>query len=250
MDGARISADVVRATRPTPRGPWVASSARLRARVSISSSTGLARRPSDDDIELAGLTGASLQTVPSVRQSRVWWQTRRRTPGWTALRRRRPCHLRLPPFRLAALGRAVAPGRDRGSRGQDARALEAFAYRYREGTPAAERFLVHRTVFPRDFLADFRSVRSVGRIELTRLDLGGPPSGRGRYAREGAQSRPRAVPADACACAAGCLAWGDRVLSVSSRQDHPLRPRTFVAGPPRVAGGEEGSRGFPTRCAR
>ena len=67
---------------------------------------------------------------------------------------------------LAAIGEA----RDKG-----ARALEAFSYRYREGTPAAERFLVHRTVFPRDFLADFgfRTVRSVGRIELTRLELGG-----------------------------------------------------------------------------
>jgi hypothetical protein len=34
---------------------------------------------------------------------------------------------------------------------------------------------VHRTVFPRDFLADFgfTTVRSSGRIELTRLDLGG-----------------------------------------------------------------------------
>jgi hypothetical protein len=67
---------------------------------------------------------------------------------------------------LAAIGEA----RDKG-----ARALEAFGYRYREGTPAAERFLVHRTVFPRDFLADFgfRTIRSVGRIELARLDLGG-----------------------------------------------------------------------------
>ena len=67
---------------------------------------------------------------------------------------------------LAAIGEA----RDKG-----ARALEAFAYRYREGTPAHERFLVHRTVFPRDFLADFgfRTLRSVGRIELARLDLGG-----------------------------------------------------------------------------
>jgi hypothetical protein len=67
---------------------------------------------------------------------------------------------------LAAIGEA----RDKG-----ARALEAFAYRYREGTPSGERFLVHRTVFPRDFLADFgfRTVRSVGRIELARLDLGG-----------------------------------------------------------------------------
>jgi len=34
---------------------------------------------------------------------------------------------------------------------------------------------VHRTVFPGDFLADFgfRTVRSAGRIELARLDLGG-----------------------------------------------------------------------------
>ena len=67
---------------------------------------------------------------------------------------------------LAAIGEA----RDKG-----ARALEAFAYRYREGTPSSERFLVHRTVFPRDFLADFgfRTVRTAGRIELARLDLGG-----------------------------------------------------------------------------
>jgi hypothetical protein len=67
---------------------------------------------------------------------------------------------------LAAIGEA----RDKG-----ARALEAFAYRYREGTDTSERFLVHRTVFPRDFLADFgfRTVRSVGRIELARLEFGG-----------------------------------------------------------------------------
>jgi hypothetical protein len=67
---------------------------------------------------------------------------------------------------LAAIGEA----RDKG-----ARALEAFSYRYREGTLPSERFLVHRTVFPRDFLADFgfRTVRSVGRIELARLELGG-----------------------------------------------------------------------------
>jgi hypothetical protein len=67
---------------------------------------------------------------------------------------------------LAAIGEA----RDKG-----ARALETFAYRYREGTPPAERFLVHRTVFPADFLADFgfHTVRSVGRIELARLELGG-----------------------------------------------------------------------------
>lgn len=67
---------------------------------------------------------------------------------------------------LAAIGEA----RDKG-----ARALEAFGYRYREGTPAPQRFLEHRTVFPRDFLADFgfRTVRAAGRIELARLELGG-----------------------------------------------------------------------------
>ena len=67
---------------------------------------------------------------------------------------------------LAAIGET----RDKG-----VRALETFAYRYREGTPSAERFLVHRTIFPRDFLADFgfQTVRSAGRIELVRLDLGG-----------------------------------------------------------------------------
>jgi hypothetical protein len=67
---------------------------------------------------------------------------------------------------LAAIGEA----RDKG-----ARALEAFAYRYPEGESTYERFLVHRTVFPRDFLADFgfRTVRVQGRVELARLELGG-----------------------------------------------------------------------------
>ena len=60
---------------------------------------------------------------------------------------------------LAAIGEA----RDKG-----AKALEAFAYRYPEGESTYERFLVHRTVFPRDFLADFGflTVRSAGRVEL------------------------------------------------------------------------------------
>jgi hypothetical protein len=67
---------------------------------------------------------------------------------------------------LAAIGDA----RDRG-----ARALEAFAYRYPEGESNYERFLVHRTVFPSDFLGDFgfRTVRTQGRVELARLELGG-----------------------------------------------------------------------------
>jgi hypothetical protein len=67
---------------------------------------------------------------------------------------------------LAAIGEA----KDRG-----AAALEAFAYRYREGETDYERFLVHRTVFPRDFLSDFgfRTVRASGQVELARLELGG-----------------------------------------------------------------------------
>ena len=67
---------------------------------------------------------------------------------------------------LAAIGEA----RDKG-----ARAVEAFAYRYPEGESAYERFEVHKTIFPRDFLADFGflTVRAVGRVELVRLELGG-----------------------------------------------------------------------------
>jgi hypothetical protein len=67
---------------------------------------------------------------------------------------------------LAAIGEA----RDRGAKG-----LEAFSYRYPEGESSHERFRVHRTVFPQDFLADFGflPVRSAGRISLSRLELGG-----------------------------------------------------------------------------
>ena len=67
---------------------------------------------------------------------------------------------------LAAIGEA----RDKG-----AGALETFGYRYAEGESAYERFLVHRTIFPRDFLADFGflTVRTAGRVELCRLEFGG-----------------------------------------------------------------------------
>jgi hypothetical protein len=67
---------------------------------------------------------------------------------------------------LAAIGDA---------RGKRAKALETFAYDYPEGESAEERFLVHRTVFPRDFLSDFgfETVRALGRVELVRLELGG-----------------------------------------------------------------------------
>jgi hypothetical protein len=67
---------------------------------------------------------------------------------------------------LAAIGEA----RDRGFRG-----LEAFSYRYSEGESSYERFRVHRTVFPQDFLADFgfNVLRAAGRVSLSRLELRG-----------------------------------------------------------------------------
>jgi hypothetical protein len=65
---------------------------------------------------------------------------------------------------------AIGDARDRGEK-----ALEAFAYRYPEAESAYERFMVHKTIFPRDFLSDFgfTTVRSIGRVELARLELGG-----------------------------------------------------------------------------
>jgi hypothetical protein len=65
---------------------------------------------------------------------------------------------------------AIGETRERG-----ARSLEAFAYRYPEGDRSTERFRVHKTIFPSDFLADFgfTTVRAQGRVELARLELGG-----------------------------------------------------------------------------
>jgi hypothetical protein len=66
---------------------------------------------------------------------------------------------------------AIGDAREKG-----AAALEAFAYRYDDGDSSAyERFHVHKTIFPSDFLADFgfRSLRRHGRVELARLELGG-----------------------------------------------------------------------------
>jgi hypothetical protein len=67
---------------------------------------------------------------------------------------------------LAAIGEA----RDRG-----VKAIETFGYRYPEGTTAHDRFFVHRSIFPADFLADFGfyTVRAEGLVELARLELGG-----------------------------------------------------------------------------
>lgn len=171
---------------------------------------------------VAGLTGATLETAPSVCHECIWWQG----PGRRVDKRRwvaraeeewgawgtvyydadgkllgsmqygpstlfpRAAELPAgPPSAEAVLVTcayvvdpatpwvmqslflaAIGDSRDRG-----ARALEAFAYRYLEGESTYERFLVHRTVFPADFLADFgfRTVRAQGRVELARLELGG-----------------------------------------------------------------------------
>ena len=172
---------------------------------------------------IAGLTGATLETTPSVCHECVWWQSRgsRGTDksrwiakaeeewgAWGTVYRDEdgrllgsmqygparlfPRAAELPagppsddavlitcaylvdlstPWVMQSLFlAAIGEARDRG-----AKALETFAYRHPEGESAYERFLVHRTVFPSDFLADlgFRVVRVQGRIELARLELGG-----------------------------------------------------------------------------
>jgi hypothetical protein len=171
---------------------------------------------------VAGLTGATLDTAPSVCHECVWWQSRTRgvdKSRWIAKIEGEwgawgtvyydadgrllgsmqygpaelfPRAVELPagppsseavlvtcayvvdaatPWVMQSLFlAAIGDAKDRG-----AKALEAFAYRYPEGESTYERFLVHRTVFPADFLADFgfRTVRAQGRVELARLELGG-----------------------------------------------------------------------------
>ncbi len=172
---------------------------------------------------IAGLTGATLQTAPTVCHACIWWQSRagrnvdkrkwieRVETEWGAwgtvyydddgrllgsmqhgpadafpraaeLPAGPPsddavlvtCAYLTDPAKpwvmqslfLAAIGEA----RDKG-----ARALEAFAYRFREGETTFGRFNVHKTIFPSDFLADFGflTLRRSGRVELARLELGG-----------------------------------------------------------------------------
>src|SRR5215471_8873615 len=138
---------------------------------------------------VVALTGATPQATAAVCQSCIWWQTRgNREPDkrkwieraesewgvWGSIYRdedgRVLGSLQYGPAQLFPRAEDLPAGPP----SADA-ALVTCAYRYREGTATSERFLVHRTVFPRDFLADFgfRTVRSVGRIELARLDFGG-----------------------------------------------------------------------------
>ncbi len=172
---------------------------------------------------LAGLTGATLDTAPSVCHECIWWQSR---AGRSVDKRRwilgtedewgawgtvyhdddgrllgsmqygpsdlfpRAAELPAgPPTADAVLVTcayladpskpwvmqslfltAIGEARQRGGR-----ALETFAYRYDDGESAYTRFQVHKTIFPSDFLADlgFTTIRTSGRIELARLELGG-----------------------------------------------------------------------------
>ena len=184
--------------------------------------------------KIAGLTGLTLETAPSVCHECIWWQTRngRSTDKRKWIREVEsefgawgtvyydddgrllgsmqygpaglfPCAAELPagppsddavivtcayltdptrPWVMQSLFlTAIGDSRDRG-----ARALEAFAYRYPEGESQFERFHVHKTIFPSDFLADFGflPVRARGRVELLRLELGGlQPVVEGKRAR-------------------------------------------------------------------
>lgn len=183
---------------------------------------------------LAGLTGATLPTAPSVCHRCIWWQSRQgRTidkdrwitkaeddwGAWGTIyydddgrvlgsMQYGPAELfpraaELPagppsddavlvtcaylvadssPWVMQSLFlAAIGDAKDRG-----ARALETFGYRYPEGESNYERFRVHKTIFPRDFLSDFgfQTVRTIGRVELVRLELGGlQPVVEGRRAR-------------------------------------------------------------------
>ena len=87
----------------------------------------------------------------------------------------------------------IGEARDKG-----VKAIETFGYRYPEGESAYERFFVHRTIFPSDFLADFGfyPVRWEGRVALGRLELGGlQPVVEGKAARAWRKVKEAFVPA-------------------------------------------------------
>jgi hypothetical protein len=172
---------------------------------------------------VAGLTGATLQTAPTVCHGCIWWQSRgsrgvdkrkwieKAESEWGAwgtvyydddgrvlgsmqygpsdLFPRAATLPAGPPSNDAVLVTcayltdpekpwvmqslflaAIGDARDKG-----AKALEAFAYRYPEGESTYERFHVHKTIFPSDFLGDFgfHTLRLSGRVELARLEFGG-----------------------------------------------------------------------------
>jgi hypothetical protein len=87
----------------------------------------------------------------------------------------------------------IGEARDRG-----VKAIETFGYRYPEGESVYERFVVHRTIFPADFLADFGfyPVRWEGEVALARLELAGlQPVEEGKSARAWRKVKEAFVPA-------------------------------------------------------
>jgi hypothetical protein len=170
-----------------------------------------------------GLTGATLETTPSVCHECIWWQSRsyrgvekRRwiermetdSGAWGAVYHdddgRLLGSMQFGPARFFPRAQELPAGPPSAdavlvtcaylvepstpwvmqslfltaigeARQRQIGALETFAYRYPDWESSYERFEVHRTVFPRDFLADFgfRTLRVEGRVELCRLELGG-----------------------------------------------------------------------------
>ena len=87
----------------------------------------------------------------------------------------------------------IGEARDRG-----VKAIETFGYRYPEGENVYERFVVHRTIFPADFLADFGfyPVRWEGEVALARLEVGGlQPAEEGKAALAWRKVKEAFVPA-------------------------------------------------------
>ena len=87
----------------------------------------------------------------------------------------------------------IGEARDRG-----VKSIETFGYRYPEGENVYERFVVHRTIFPSDFLADFGfyPVRWEGEVALARLELGGlQPVEDGKAAQAWRKVKEAFVPA-------------------------------------------------------
>jgi hypothetical protein len=124
-----------------------------------------------DDAEADGRTLGSMQYGPAVLFPRAWELPAGPPSEDAALVTCAYLVDRATPWVLQSLFlAAIGDAKDK-----RAKALETFAYRYAEGESAYERFQVHRTVFPRDFLSDFgfETVRQAGQIELVRLDLGG-----------------------------------------------------------------------------
>ena len=174
---------------------------------------------------VAGLTGATLDTAPAVCRGCVWWQSRTGKQAdkgrwmekaetdwgpWGTVYydndERLLGSMQYGPAELfprAAELPAGPPSDDAvlvtcayvvdqstpwvvQSRDKGASALETFAYRYAEVESQYERFQVHKTIFPADFLADFgfRTLRRAGPVELARLELGGlQPVAEGRARR-------------------------------------------------------------------